>query len=621
MTTITVTSASQLTSALNVAQAGDTISLAAGNYGDFIIKGKAFAGDVTISSQDPGALASFHTLTITGSSHVHVDDVAVNFTPTLTTVAWSPAVKIDTSQSISFTHSTVTGGPAINGVAPTATALDTTNGNVLGYPTGYGVNVQGSSGVVVDHINISQVAKGVVMSNSDHVTISNNDIHDIRQTGIMGSGLNQVTVDSNHVHDSNPWRWGDSADNGDHADFLAFWTDPSQTTASTGITITNNLMEQGKGTAVLGMWLQGDATPFTNVTIAHNAFLDGNLQGIMLRGVNNSTVDSNALLQTSGDAKAAPGILLTSSVTNVAVTNNITGVFSDTSGSTGTLANTASGNQIVQDVNAGVSGYYNSDLNHLVDGVTDYTGLYAAAKTGLTGTFESQMVAKFYADEATALTTASPGVSLVGTYSADRLVATGGDDTLNGVGGTDTLIGGSGNDTYFVTNNTTQIVENVGEGVDTVIAKGDYTLQANVENLVVNNTVANSWAGTGNALNNFITGSDGNNKLDGGAGNDTILGGLGNDMIIGGVGDDGLVGGAGKDTFKFDPGSGHDLIADFNKADHDVIDISTYLKAGLHPVVQDVGADVTLTFSTGDSIILTGVHAADLIATSTGFTI
>jgi len=40
-----------------------------------------------------------------------------------------------------------------------------------------------------------------------------------------------------------------------------------QTSASTDIKITNNLMEQGKGTAVLGMWMQGGDIGYTNVRV------------------------------------------------------------------------------------------------------------------------------------------------------------------------------------------------------------------------------------------------------------------------------------------------------------------------------------------------------------------
>lgn len=53
-----------------------------------------------------------------------------------------------------------------------------------------------------------------------------------------------------------------------------------------------------------------------------------------------------------------------------------------------------------------------------------------------------------------------------------------------------------------------------------------YVLSDNVENLAV---WINGLNGTGNALNNYIFGSNGNNTLDGAAGADILFGGLGND--------------------------------------------------------------------------------------------
>lgn len=44
--------------------------------------------------------------------------------------------------------------------------------------------------------------------------------------------------------------------------------------------------------------------------------------------------------------------------------------------------------------------------------------------------------------------------------------------------------------------------------------------------------------GTGNGLNNVLTGDDGVNRLDGRAGNDTLNGGLGSDVLSGGLGED-----------------------------------------------------------------------------------
>jgi len=436
MTTISVSSAAQLTSALGVAQAGDTISLASGNYGDFTIKNKAFSSDVTITSQNASSPAVFHSLTISASSHIHVDNVNVNLTPTATTYSFSTAVLITGSSSITLSHGSVTGGNAINGVAPTATALDST-GNVLGLPTGSGVSIQKSTGVTVDHMDISHLNSGLGMGSSDHITITNNDIYDLRRTAIAGGGVSDVTIDSNHLHDSNPWRWGQTPI-GDHADFIAFWTDPTaQTTASNNIVVTNNLMEQGAGTPVLGVWFEGQygSLGFTNVKVEANTILDGNAQAVVMKWVNGGVVDHNTLLQTSGDAKTAPAIMLTENTQHVVVSDNITASVSDTSGSTGSAANTISHNQYVQVVDSTAAGFYASGLLKDVAAAADGQAAFALAQKSIHGGLGDILLAQGGGGEV--LTASSIAHTLVGGAGADTLISGSGNNVFTGGGGND----------------------------------------------------------------------------------------------------------------------------------------------------------------------------------------
>jgi Ca2+-binding RTX toxin-like protein len=128
-----------------------------------------------------------------------------------------------------------------------------------------------------------------------------------------------------------------------------------------------------------------------------------------------------------------------------------------------------------------------------------------------------------------------------------------GNDTLNGGAGIDTMSGGIGNDCYNVDNASDVVIENAGEGTDTVESWISYTLGNNVENLMLAGTSALN--GTGNSVNNVLTGNSAVNTLTGNAGNDTLDGGTGNDS---------LVGGTGSDTYVYRSTDGQDTITDYS---------------------------------------------------------
>lgn len=107
-----------------------------------------------------------------------------------------------------------------------------------------------------------------------------------------------------------------------------------------------------------------------------------------------------------------------------------------------------------------------------------------------------------------------------------------------------TLVGGQGDDTYFLRYNvgTGTVVENAGEGIDTVVSSlQHYTLTPNVENLRVefnpNYTVGVPRTFVGNVLNNIIDVSKAGDcpsgfRLDGGAGADVLIGGSYDDTYV-----------------------------------------------------------------------------------------
>ncbi len=103
--------------------------------------------------------------------------------------------------------------------------------------------------------------------------------------------------------------------------------------------------------------------------------------------------------------------------------------------------------------------------------------------------------------------------ALTGNGAANLLTGLDGDDTLNGGAGADTLVGGTGDDLYVVDNAGDVVTEWTGEGVDTVNASVSWTLGDTVEKLTL--TGSASINGTGNDLDNVLTGNSGANVLDG----------------------------------------------------------------------------------------------------------
>jgi hypothetical protein len=146
----------------------------------------------------------------------------------------------------------------------------------------------------------------------------------------------------------------------------------------------------------------------------------------------------------------------------------------------------------------------------------------------------------------------------------DDLTGGDGNDYLNGGTGADFLIGGKGNDIFVIDNIGDIIGEGLNGGIDTVQSSLSWTLKANLENLTLIGTSAIN--GTGNTLNNTLTGNAAANILTGGLGNDTLNAGAGADTIIGGLGNDNLYLGlndAAVDIVNYASGDGADTVYQF----------------------------------------------------------
>ncbi len=164
---------------------------------------------------------------------------------------------------------------------------------------------------------------------------------------------------------------------------------------------------------------------------------------------------------------------------------------------------------------------------------------------------------------------------LTGNAASNKLWGGVGHDELDGGAGADILIGGLGNDKYWVDSRDDLLVENAGEGTDTVYASVSYALPDNVERLIL--TGSTNINAVGNALNN---------RLEGNAGNNILFGGLGND------------------TYVFGRGSGHDIIANFDagKPSGDMVQLGAGIVDADISLLR-VGSDLVLSINgSGDQL-------------------
>ena len=152
---------------------------------------------------------------------------------------------------------------------------------------------------------------------------------------------------------------------------------------------------------------------------------------------------------------------------------------------------------------------------------------------------------------------------LQGQLGDDVLLSGAGHDTLSGGRGLNILEGGRGNDAYIDVGADDLVIENGGEGADTIFASIDFYLPPGIEALIL--------AESSQAIRGF--GTDGDELLVGNLHENELFGGDGQDTLVGNAGADSLDGGEGSDWASFASATTSvtiDLVAGSTKGAHGV---------------------------------------------------
>jgi len=127
---------------------------------------------------------------------------------------------------------------------------------------------------------------------------------------------------------------------------------------------------------------------------------------------------------------------------------------------------------------------------------------------------------------------ATASVFLIGNSSGNEIIGNNGYNVIDGGGGVDQMTGRGGNDTYYVDHANDSVIENGGQGNDTVHASVSWTLTAGSDVEVLQAAGGNNMNLTGNANGNVLRGNNATNTLNGGDGNDELSGFGGQDGFL-----------------------------------------------------------------------------------------
>lgn len=172
--------------------------------------------------------------------------------------------------------------------------------------------------------------------------------------------------------------------------------------------------------------------------------------------------------------------------------------------------------------------------------------------------------------------------------------------------------GGFGNDTYILARSGVLVIEENGQGWDTVRSSVDHGLASNIE--VLRLVGKGDLTGAGNADDNQLFGNIGDNVL---------YGGFGDDIINGGRGDDLLSGAFDADQFHFSRGTGTDTVIDFDPGADEIhfhglrgaLDFADMMAQH----VTEVDGDIWIAYGK-DVVVLSDTSRAELQGTDFVFT-
>jgi Right handed beta helix region len=287
-----------LAQALGKARAGTTLLLSPGDYGALDVRGLAgSAGNpVLLRAADPANPPRFSGMDLRGVAHVTIENVVFDYVFAVGNPTHLRPFQIWDSTDVTIRRVLFDGDSATGSDA-----------NENGFPTGYGLGIQNVTGLNIEASEFRDFARGMIITESRDITLRQNDIHSIRSDGMDLAQVRNVLIEANHIHD-----FKRSADSGDHADMIQFWT-AKTTKPSVGIVIRGNLLNSGAGLYTQSIFMRNDLVDrgiagaemfYRDIRIEENVIINAHAHGITVGETAGLVIANNTLIRNPASAGA-----------------------------------------------------------------------------------------------------------------------------------------------------------------------------------------------------------------------------------------------------------------------------------------------------------------------------
>lgn len=276
--------------ALNSAHGGETLTLPPGASGQLEITNLRFDTPVTITSADPRRPAKITSLKVVNSAGIKFENLEFS----------APDVVVDASAQNPNSSAPESVGQyaeyqnffqVLSSHNITFDHIDA-HGNIHGTlaTEGSGFLIRDSQAITIERSELQHFHNAIGHTNNEHLTITGNWFHNIRDDGIRGGGSSFLTITHNRFESFHP-----DADDTDHPDCIQVWT-TNTTVSAHDIVVTDNLYVRGSGRSVQGVFINNEASvPYDRVTISNNVFAGAGYNGIVADMVHGLSVTGNTV--------------------------------------------------------------------------------------------------------------------------------------------------------------------------------------------------------------------------------------------------------------------------------------------------------------------------------------